>query len=66
MNLDNIPFNVLFIGPTNLGKSMFVVDQLYSFFCGKFNYIVLICRTFVHNKTYQWIGEKDQRMFCGL
>ena len=58
MNPDNIPFNVLLAGPTKSDKSRFVVDQLYGCFRGKFDYIVLICTTFAHNKTFQWIGEK--------
>ena len=63
MDTNNIPFNALIVGPTNSGKSKFVVDQLFGPFCGKFDYIVLICPTFVHNKTYHRIGEKDPRMF---
>ena len=59
MNPGNIPFNALVVGPTNSGKSRFVVDQLW----GKFDYIVLICPTFAHNKTFLGIGEKDPRMF---
>ncbi|KAL9954596.1 hypothetical protein ACROYT_G042158 [Oculina patagonica] len=45
------------------GKSRFVVDQIYGPFRGKFDYIVLICPTFAHNKTYHRIGENDPRMF---
>lgn len=63
MNPSNIPFNALVIGPTNSGKSRFVVDQIYGPFRGKFDYIVLICPTFAHNKTYHRIGENDPRMF---
>ena len=44
MNPGNIPFNVLVVGPSNSGKSKFVVDPLYAPFRGKFDYIVLICR----------------------
>ena len=29
----------------------------------QFDYIVLICPTFAHNKTYHQIGENDPRMF---
>ena len=58
-----IHFNVLIVGPTNSGKSSFVVKQLYSTLRFKFDYIVLICPTFVHNKTYPLIGENDPRMF---
>jgi len=64
MNMDpgKIPFNALIVGPTNSGKSRFVVDQLYGLFRGKFDYIVLICPTFTHNKTYHRLGENDPRM----
>ena len=55
--------NALIVGPTNSGKSRFVVDQIYGPFPCKFDYIVLICPTFAHNKTYHRIGENDPRMF---
>ena len=38
------------------------MDQIYGPFRGKFDYIVLICPTFTHNKTYHRIGENDPRM----
>ena len=31
MDPSKIPFNALIVGPTNSGKSMFVVDQIYGF-----------------------------------
>ena len=62
MDPSKIPFNALIVGPTNSGKSMFVVDQIYGPFRDKFDYIVLICPTFAHNKTYHRIGEIDPRM----
>jgi len=62
MDPGKIPFNALIVGPTNSGKSRFVVDQLYGPFRGKFDYIVLICPTFAHNKTYHRLGENDPRM----
>jgi len=65
MNMDpsKIAFNALIMGTTNSGKSSFVVDQLDGPFRFKFDYIVLICPTFAHNKTYSRIGENDPRMF---
>ena len=63
MDPSKIPFNALIVGPTNSGKSKYVVDQIYGPFRGKFDYIVLICPTFAHNKTYHRIGENDPRMF---
>jgi hypothetical protein len=62
MDPSKIPFNALIVGPTNSGKSKFVVDQLFGPFRGKFDYIVLICPTFKRNKTYHRIGENDPRM----
>jgi len=62
MDPGKIPFNALIVGPTNSGKSRFVVDQLYGPFRGKFNYIVLIGPTFMHNSTYHRLGENDPRM----
>ena len=57
------PSNIPFVEPTNSGKSSFVVDKLDASFRFKFDYIVLICPTFAHNKTYSRIGENDPRMF---
>jgi len=64
MNMDptKIPFKALIVGPTNSGKSRFVVDQLYGPFRFKFENIFLICPTFAHKKTYNRIGENDPRM----
>jgi len=62
MDPSKIPFNALIVGPTNSGKSKFVVDQIFGPFRGKFDNIVLICPTFVHNKTFFRIGENDPRM----
>jgi len=63
MDPSKIPFNVLTVGPTNSGKSSFVVEQLYGPFRFKSDNIVLICPTFAYNKTYHRIGENDPRMF---
>jgi len=63
MDPSKIPFNALIVGPTNSGKSMFAVDQIFGPFRFMFDYIVLICPTFAHNKTYRRIGENDPRMY---
>jgi len=62
MDPSEIPCNALIVGPINSGKLRFIVDQLYGPFRRKFDYIVLICPTFTHNKTYHRLGENDQRM----
>ena len=63
MDPNKIPFNASIVGPTNSGKSKLVVDQLCGPFRGKYDYIVLICPTFTHNKTYNRFGAKDPRFF---
>ena len=39
------------------------MNQLCGLFRGKFDYIVLVCPTFAHNKTLHRFGENDPRMF---
>jgi len=41
----------------------FLVNQLSGTFCGKFDYVALICPTFVHNKTLYRFAERDPRLY---
>ncbi len=46
------PFNMLISGITGCGKTHYVLDLLETRFTKTFDYIVIICPTFVYNKTY--------------
>ena len=59
MNPEHIPCHALIVGPTGCGKTKFIVDQLLGPFLHKFDYIVLLCPTYVNNKTWDNIGVKD-------
>ena len=63
MHPDDIPFNALIVGPTNSGKTQFLVNQLCGHFRGKFDYILVIFPTFAYNKTLHRLAERDLRLF---
>ena len=63
MDPGNIPFNALIVGPTNSGKTQFLVNQLCGPFNGKFDFIVLICPTFAYNKMLYRFGDRDPRLY---
>lgn len=46
------PFNMLVCGITGCGKTFYVLDLLENEFKHKFDYIIIICPTFLYNKTY--------------
>ena len=53
-------FNALIVGPTNCGKTKYIVNQLCGPFRGKFDYIVLVCPTFVHTDDQVFIVTPEQ------
>ena len=62
MEPSKIPFNALIVGPTKSGKTQYLLSQLRGPFRGKFDYIVLICPTFVYNKTYNDFVDNEPRI----
>ena len=63
MDPRKLPFNAFIVGPTNSGKTQYLVNQLRGPFRGKFDYIVLFCPTFVKNTTYDRFVDKDPYIF---
>ena len=53
----------IFLLTDNEFKTQFLVNQLCGPLHSKFDYIVLICPTFAHNKTLYRFGENDPRMY---
>ena len=46
------PFNMIITGPTNCGKTEYIMRLLTGPYLRKFEYVVFICPTFLNNKTY--------------
>ncbi|CAH3163178.1 unnamed protein product, partial [Porites lobata] len=63
MDPNNILFDALTVGPTNSGNTQFLVNIRRGPFRCKFDYMVLICPSFVHNKTYDRFVDQDSRIF---
>ena len=57
------PFHCIITGPTNCGKTEYLVSKLRGSFRRVFEYIILICPTYVHNKTYRGFARGDKRFF---
>ena len=60
---DKIPFHCIITGPTNCGKTKYLIEQLRGPFRKVFEYIVLICPTYSKNKTYHNFARGDKRFF---
>ena len=58
---DKTPFHCIITGPTNCGKTKYLVDILRSSYRNVFEYIILICPTYAKNKTYEGFGHNDPR-----
>ena len=63
MDPKKLAFNTLIVGPTNSGKTQYLLNQLRGPFRGKFDYIVLFCQTFVQNKTFEGFMGNDPHIF---
>ena len=60
---DKIPFNMIITGPTNCGKTEYLIEKLRGPFRKVFEYIVLICPTYAKNRTYRGFAQGDKRFF---
>ena len=58
---DKIPFHCIITGPTNCGKTEYLLQQLRGAYRNVFEYIILICPTYAENKTYKGFAHGDKR-----
>ena len=56
---EKTPFNCIVTGPTNCGKTEFLIKQLRGPFRHVFDYIVLVCPTYACNATYRGFANGD-------
>ena len=54
---------MIIVGMTGCGKTYYLLKMLESDYKGHFEYIFLICPTYLHNKTYQEWEYKDDKKF---
>jgi hypothetical protein len=58
------PFNMIILGMTGCGKTYYLLKMLETEYSNHFDYIFLICPTYVWNKTYQsWKYQDDKKYF---
>ena len=55
-----VPFHCTITGPTNCGKTKYLIEQLRGPFKNVFDYIILICPTYDRNKTYHGFAKNDK------
>ena len=60
---DKIPFHMIITGPTNCGKTKYLIEQLRGPFRKVFEYIVLICPTYAKNRTYHGFAQDDKHFY---
>jgi len=58
---DDTPFHCIITGPTNCGKTRYLIDMLRGSYRHVFEYIILICPTYSRNTTYHGFAHKDPR-----
>ena len=58
------PFNMIIVGMTRCGKTHYLLKKLESDYKGCFEYIFLICPSYLDNKTYlEWKYINDKKIF---
>ena len=57
------PFNMIIVGLTGCRKTYYLLDLLETDYKGHFDYIFLICPTYMYNKAYQEWKHKDDKNF---
>lgn len=60
------PFNMIIVGMTGCEKTYYLLRMLEDNYKDHFEYIFLICPTYLYNKTYQEWKYKDDKKFLPI
>ena len=55
------PFHCIITGPTNCGKTRYLIEQLRRPFKSVFDWVILICPTYDRNRIYRGFAKIDKR-----
>ncbi len=58
------PFNMMIVGMTGCGKTYYLLNMLEEEYFGHFEYIFLICPTYIWNKDLPRVDSQRLRVFC--
>ena len=64
MDPRKLPFNALIVGPTNSGKTQYLLNQLRGPFRSKFDYIVLLCPHICQEQDLQRLRGSRSEHLC--
>ena len=56
----SVPFHCIITGPTNCGKTRYLIEQLRGPFKSVYDWVILICPTYDQNRAYRGFAKSDK------